>query len=264
MTSEKVALITGATSGIGKAFAEKFASMGYNLIITGRREQLINKVSADIQNHYKIKVDTFIIDLSTEDAIDKLIKNIQNKQISVLINNAGFGIYKPFYNISSSEFMNMVNLHVVCTLKLIYALLPGMMERNEGIIINVSSENAYFVGPNCSIYSGTKAFIKLFTEGLYLDLKEYNIKVQTLCPSFTWTDFHEKIGISKSEQVNKGLYRWESPENVVKKSMKCLGKNDPLCLCGGIFTKLGILLQCILSKKTYYNLIYKSYRKKDL
>ncbi|SHI94832.1 hypothetical protein SAMN02745163_01083 [Clostridium cavendishii DSM 21758] len=257
---EKLALITGATSGIGKSFAKKFASLGYNLIIIGRREPLIKKVAKELEYTYSVKVCTIISNLSNTNEIDALVEKIKHNNIDVLINNAGFGTYDFFYNESLEKLLNMINLHVVCTTKLTYAILPGMLERNEGIIINVSSESAYLISPKSSVYSGTKAFVKLFTESLSLDLKNYNIKVQTLCPSFTKTDFHEKLGISKSEQINKGLIRWEEPEAVVEKSMKYLDKNRTVCLCGGIISKLLIELEHILPQKTYYNFVYKMFK----
>lgn len=115
-----------ATSGIGAAFAEKYASIGYDLIITGRREEKINKFAIYLSNTYDVNVDVMIIELSRNDEIDRLVEKVKDKNIDVLINNAGFGIKNYYDNIHYNVWKSMANVHVICPMKLIYAVLQNM------------------------------------------------------------------------------------------------------------------------------------------
>ncbi|AET68268.1 short-chain dehydrogenase of unknown substrate specificity [Desulfosporosinus orientis DSM 765] len=247
----RTAVITGATSGIGAAYALWFAQDGYDLIITGRRRAVIEEFAQKLRKSYGIKVEVVIAELAKPDQVEKLIEKIRHRQVEVLVNNAGFGV-NSFYQESDLEIMEqVVEVNVLTPMKLIHALLPGMIRRGRGIIINVSSESAYLSIPKNSVYSGVKAFLLSFTEGLHLDLRNTGVKVQVVCPGFTRTDFHEKMGMKKSKQRNKGLIHWMSPEKVVEISLKDLKKEKVICI-PGIHTKLLIFFGKILPKNYYY------------
>lgn len=249
----KTAVITGATSGIGAAYALRFAREGYDLVITGRRRAVIEEFAQKLRQTQGRKVDVVLAELSQPDGVEKLIETIRHRRVEVLVNNAGFGI-NSFYQESDLKTMEqVVAVNVSTPMKLIHALLPGMVQRGRGIIINISSESAYLSIPKNSVYSGAKAFLLSFTEGLHLDLLNTGVKVQVVCPGLTRTDFHEKMGMKKGKQRNRGLIHWLSPEKVVEIAMKDLEKNRVISI-PGIHTKLTLKLAKMLPKNYYYKL----------
>lgn len=250
---EKWGVITGATSGIGKSFAYYYAEQGYNLILTGTREILLKQVIDDIKSKYLIDVICFIGNLGISENHDKLLNIIEDKPITLLINNAGYGYSYTFDEGDLNEFLNMIQLHTSLVVKLTHAVLPYMKDHNEGVIINVSSNSAYAIVKKNAVYSGTKAFIKQFTHGVYMDMKEYNIKVLALCPGFTKTDAHKRMGIDVKRQNNKFL-RWASPEFVVSEAVKAMNRDKAICITG-LSTKFQVFLSICLPKKLYYKLI---------
>lgn len=261
MSTRPVALITGATSGIGQAFAEAFAQRGYDLILTGRRQELLAKNAQFFEQHYHIFCECLYLELSSADAIETLVQKIQDRAIEVLVNNAGFGLKGIFPEQSPAAILEMLKVHVLCTTRLTQAVLPQMLSRNSGSIINVASDAAYVIVPGNAFYSATKAFIKQLTEGLYLDLCSIDsaIRVQVLCPGLTKTDFQLKMGMSKAKQVSHGIMHWEEPQQVVNRSLKSLESNQPVCICGGLMGKMENWLTRLLPKKLYYPLILRCF-----
>lgn len=250
-----IALITGASSGIGEAYATKFAELGYDLILTGRREDLLKVLSDKLRKKYNISVETLIVELSNDDELDRLankIKQIENLQ--VLINNAGFGSRSHFLEEEYRGQENMIKVHVLAPMKLIYAAMPGMIKRDSGILINVSSISGKTPSPNGAIYNATKSFLQIFSESLYLENINSNITIQTLCPGFTRTDFHGKIGLNDSAFINKGIVRWMSPEQVVEISLKNLKKGKVICV-PGFWNKVLWVLADFIPRNIYYKIV---------
>lgn len=266
--SEKTALITGATSGIGKEFARRFAALSYNLIITGRRENKINMVAEEIRKEFNVSVEVIIVELSDANELEKLIKTVENRDIDVLVNNAGFGL-NAFYDEQDIDgLLKMEAVHVKAPMKITHTVLKGMMERNNGTIINVSSDGAFLLAPKNTIYSATKAFLKTFTECLNLEMKTKgkNVKLQALCPGLTRTDFHGKMGMDKSRQVDRGMIKWNTPKFIVDCSLDALSKDKVVCIPGAK-TKVLIGFLNLLPRKSYYkfmiNFFKKNFNKKE-
>jgi short-subunit dehydrogenase len=188
----QTAVITGATSGIGAAYARRLAADGYDLIITGRRKEIIQKLADDIAAQHKVKVKLIIAELSVDSDIQKVIDAIKTDgNVAMLINNAGYaGDLKPLMDMKLADCEQMVKVHQVATLRLIYAVVPDMVKRGKGAIINLSSIAAYMPMPGGTLYGGSKAFLKMFSEALHMDLKDKGIKVQALCPGFIPSDFY--------------------------------------------------------------------------
>lgn len=260
--NEKTALITGATSGIGKEFARRFAGFGYNLIITGRRENKINVVADEIRKEFNISVEVIIVELSAASELEKLIKIVENRNIDILVNNAGFGLNAFYYEANLDSFLKMETVHVKVPMEITYAVLKGMIRRDNGTIINVSSDGAFLLAPKNTVYSSTKAFLKTFTEGLNLEMKTKgkNIKLQALCPGLTRTDFHEKMGMDKSRQIDKGMIKWNTPKFIVDCSLKALKKDRVVCIPGAK-TRFLIGVLNLLPRKSYYNFMINFYKK---
>lgn len=258
MTERKKALITGATSGIGLAFAERFAGRGYDLIVTGRRAKIIQAAAGDIARRHGVSVTVILAELSDEKGVRKVLNAIRKAdRLDVLVNNAGFGLDKIFHKDTIERHVMMIDVHVTAAVRFVHAALPGMLARGQGTIINVSSLGAFIPGPFNAIYGGTKAFLNIFSESVAIELGHRGIRMQSLCPGFTSTDFHMQMGIE--EDIKKKVKRWMRPEDVVDRSLKDLSRGKVIC----IPTFRGRMLRNFLDalpRKLYYRIFRKIYR----
>src|SRR5208337_2205633 len=228
----KTALITGATSGIGKAFAERFAAMGYDLILTGRRKQVISEAARELERAHGITAAIIIAELNNEKGIRSVLAAIKKSGgIDALVNNAGYGIDGLFADLPIQKHIDMATVHVNASLRFMHAALSRMIARKNGVIINVASMAAFLPAPINGIYGGSKAFLTIMTESLHIELRRCGIRVQALCPGFTHTDFHRKMGIEAELSNNRNLF-WMNPEQVVDISLKCLKRGKVVCIPG--------------------------------
>lgn len=249
-SKKEIAVITGATSGLGLAYAERMAADGYDLIITGRREEIIKANAERIMHEYGRSVEVCITDLSDEEGVNKLIDVLNNKNISILVNNAGFGLKTKFIDTNYCDVKRLLYLHIMAVTKLTYFVLQGMKQRNKGTIINISSDGAFAVLPKNVVYSSSKLYIINFTEGLHMELADYDIKVQAVCPGFIDSDFHSRAGMSV-DKTRKGIFGFQQPGDVVNRAMMALKKNIVVCVPdkGG---KLIRLIGKYMPRKMFY------------
>lgn len=249
----KIALITGATSGIGKEFAYSFARLGYDLIITGRRKDEISSVASYLRNKYHITVDVIMADLSVRNDLNRLLKFIDNKKrIEMLVNNAGYGLSEKFAEDHINHQLKMLKVHVTAPLLLIHKVLPQMIRQGKGSIINVTSLAAFTPNSDNAMYTSTKSFLTNFTESLFMDLNRYGIRIQCLCPGFARTDFHNKLN-SKKELVNSRFINWMNPSDVVACSLHCLETGKIICI-PGVANRIIAGLISLLPRRFYYYL----------
>jgi uncharacterized protein len=231
-TIKKTAFITGATSGIGKEFACRYAAKGYDLIITGRRRPELSRVAKAIASGYNVKVIVLIGDMSNCQFRIKLCRRIMEAgNVEVLVNNAGFGIDHAFHMTGIDGIRSMVDTHAMAIVELTHAVLPGMISRRSGTIINVSSLGAFIPGFTRSIYVGTKSFVHYFSEALSTEISRFGIRVQSLCPGMTETDFHREI-CDPERKKQMHLLPFMSPEKVVSISLRSLEKGWLFCIPG--------------------------------
>ncbi len=250
MTTRKTALITGATSGIGKAFAERFASMGYDLIITGRRKAVIDAAALEITGRYGVNVSVVIAELVEDAGVRKILKEISGcTTLAALVNNAGYGIDGLFVERKIEEHLALARVLAEAPMRFIHAALPGMIRRRDGAIINVSSLGAWAPAPINGVYGGAKAFLNVLTESIYMDVRRYGIRMQALCPGFTATDFHRQMGVQ--EEMKKRRLYWMKPADVVDYSMKCLERGRVVCI-PGLVNRLLRALVAIVPRRLYY------------
>jgi len=255
----QTALITGATSGIGKAFAERFAAMGYDLILTGRRRQIITEVARKIKKIYRIRVTVIIAELTSERGINSVITAIRKtERLSVLVNNAGYGVEGLFKSLNVREHLDMMAVHMSAPMRFMHAALPRMIGQKKGIIINVASLGAFAPAPINGIYGGTKSFLIVLTESLHMEVRRHGIRVQALCPGFTHTDFHGKMGVEDMLNKKRGVV-WMTPERVTHISLKYLKKGKVVCI-PGFNNKILYGLIRITPRRLYYRMTEKLYR----
>lgn len=251
---EHVALITGATSGIGAAFARKLASRGYDLILTGRRREKIKALADELEKAYHVAVDLVIAELSAPEQVEELVQKIKaTPDLDVLVNNAGFGASGSFVEGQIEGHETMIGVHVLAPVKLTRAALPVMMARGKGAIINVSSLGAFTPLARNTLYGATKVFLSFFSEALHLELAGSGVRVQALCPGFTRTDFHAKLGIEDANRRDQGPIRWMSADQVVDISLRDLARGTVVCV-PGFWNKLITCAVGLLPRRLYYKL----------
>jgi short-subunit dehydrogenase len=257
---KKTVLITGATSGIGAEYARRFGREGYDLILTGRREAKIKALADEISHENNVNVEVVLIELSDTAEVKKFLKRIKDRDIDVLVNNAGFGTRRYFYKEPLQIQEDMVAVNILCVMKLTYAILPRMLAKGSGTIINVSSAGAFISTPNEATYVGTKAFLRAFSEALYYELIGTGVKVQAVCPGLTKTDMPIRLGVPEDQMVDRGLSKWISPEEVVDASLRCLKSNRVVCIPGWL-TRYQIFVRSIMPESIYYKFAYSFFKK---
>lgn len=248
----KTALITGASSGIGEAFAYELAKAGMNLIITARSAQKLEAIASTIRKTYHIQVHAFVENLAINGSAEQLFKAIKNSNLSIdlLVNNAGFGKWTEFLNESIPTYQEMIELNITSLTVLSQLVIPEMLLKKEGGIINVASTGAFQPCPYITTYCATKAFVLSFSEGLYGEFYKKGVTVTALCPGNTATGFQT---IAKAN--TKGM-RSDTPETVAKEGLKALmkGKNYKVVGNDNYITSL---LPRLLTRKAIINLVAK-------
>lgn len=248
------AVITGATSGIGAAYAKRLAADGYNLLITGRREQIIRPYAEDLESSYGVKVQLVLADFTDPPQLQSVIDRLQELDpIDFLVNNAGFGVRGGFFNDSFENQQSMLQVHIQALTRLTHCVAPKMIRRKRGTIINVSSIAGFFPAPESEIYCATKSYINTFSESISIVLQNHNIKVQAVCPGLTHTDFHKDWDMDPSMLKGKGLVRWMRPEQVVDISLRAL-KKKRVVIVPGFFNRILCRVVESIPRRLYYRL----------
>lgn len=189
-----IALVTGASSGIGAEFARQLAARRYNLILVARRMDRLEQLAADLAAAHGISTESLAADLTVDSELKTVEERIaRNGGIDLLVNNAGFGFPGHFWQTTVDTQDSLHRLHIMATMRLTHAALAAMTARNSGAVINVSSVAGFLPSSFGSTYGSSKAWINAFTEGLYLELKSTGsaVKLQALCPGFTYSEFHD-------------------------------------------------------------------------
>lgn len=243
----KMALITGATSGIGAAYAQALAEQGYDLIMTGRRREVIEDVARRIENKYPVRTSVAIVELSDTTDFDRLLELVRKiGPIDLLVNNAGFTTKGYYYQQDIIEQERMVLVHVVAMMKLTHTVLPGMIAKRSGAIINVASIQAITPMSQSATYCSIKAFMRNFSISLHSEVKVHGVKVQCVLPGFTRTDLGRGIGVDFNEIKDSLAIHWMSPEEVVRVSLRDLHKsNKVICVPGARNKALYMMLRVL-------------------
>lgn len=259
--NQRVAFITGATSGIGAAFARHFAKEGYDLIITGLPDSNFFHTVEELKETYKVNVEILFADFANENDVARLEDIIKrNSNIEVLVNNAGYGLDKSFLEDDIQNLENMIKVQIIAPVRFIHAVLPNMISKKMGIIIDISSLSSFIPIPANPIYSATKLFHNSFIESMHICFKDKGIKVQVLCPGFVKTKFHTRAGLDQAGSINIGILRWMKPEKVVEISIKNLRKRNKVIVVPGFWNKIVKFLYTITPSGLYYRLVSKYLR----
>lgn len=221
--SDRIALVTGASAGLGVEFARQLSKRGYRLVLAARRKQRLEQLAKELGNARAVA-----IDLSKSIAAARLMADIKanGESVDLLVNNAGFGLIGRFAELDAKRERQMIDLNVGTLTDLCRAVAPGMIRRRSGAILNVASTAAFQPGPNMAVYFATKAFVLSLSEALHEELKPHGIKVSCLCPGPTRTEFgdvagfggnglFDRVAMNATEVVETGLKGLDSNRAVV-------------------------------------------------
>lgn len=224
-------LITGASSGIGKELAFQFAGNGNDVVLVARSEDKLNEIAERIRKTHNVAATVIRADLASTDGVDRLCAQLREHGIHIdtLVNNAGFGALGKFAELSIDRQTDMLMVNVVALTRLTRALLPAMIERGTGGILNVGSIAAYQAGPNMSVYYASKAYVLSFTEGLREELAGTGLKVTCLAPGATETGFGEDSGMGKLDMFSSSIMPAQA---VAEAGYKGYSSNDDVVIPG--------------------------------
>jgi uncharacterized protein len=243
--SGKTAVVTGASSGLGVDYAKALAKRGANLVLVARRKDELEKLAAELVKQFAVKVETISLDLSDATSGSKLMTELKKLKLEtdILINNAGFGTSGRFANENREKVSDEITLNVLTLVDLTHAVLPGMLERNFGAIVNIASTAAYQPVPGMAVYAATKSFVLSFTSAVWGETKDTGVRVLAVSPGATATNFFNVAGASPSG----GL---APVSDVIDATFKALDavKSTPSVIVGGRNTLMATLSKFMPTK----------------
>lgn len=228
-SERRLALITGASSGIGLAFAERLARDGYDVIVVARRKERLDELAHLLRGAHHVEVEVLASDLTKSAPLRRVEEHAAAAGLDLLVNNAGFGNAGAFADLDVDAEEEEIRLNVLALVRLTHAVLPGMIKRKSGNVINVSSMAGFQPGPYMATYGATKAYVTSFTEALAEELRGTGVHVQALCPGFTRTEFQDRGGIDSSKVPQMA---WMTAESVVDASLAALRSRQLICVPG--------------------------------
>jgi uncharacterized protein len=231
-------LITGASSGIGAAFAHRLAAAGSDLILVARRADRLAALADELRANRSIAIDVVPTDLSSAADLAKLEHYVRNLgPLDFLVNDAGFGTRGPFAEAGLSSQVAMVYVHNLAAMGLCHAALPGMIARKRGRIINVSSVAAFLPMSGNVVYSASKVFLVAFSQALQTEVGDQGIRVQALCPGFTYTGFHDTPEMHGFSRSHVPSFMWMSADEVAAISLAAI-ERGPVVVIPGFLNRL--------------------------
>jgi len=232
-SARPLAAITGASAGIGATFARTLAARGNDLILIARRPDRLEALAAELAQRNGAKSEIIAADLTAAADLERVaVRLAAVPELAILVNNAGFGVSGRFATSEYAGQEGMHRLHVMATLRLTHAVLAGMVTRRSGAVINVASVAGFLTSPGAVSYGASKCWINAFTEGIWMELRGTGspVRVQALCPGFTYSEFHDVAGMDRSKLAPKSW--WCSAEQVVEESLAGLERDRVFVIPG--------------------------------
>lgn len=222
-----VALITGASSGIGEALARRIARAGRPVALVARRQNRLEKLAAELRKTHRVEAHVLPMDLTQPGGAKELVEEAERRGLIVdwLVNNAGFGSAGRFDQLPLEREVGMVQLNIRALVELTHRFLPAMVSRRSGVVINVASIAGFLPSPYMATYSATKAFVLSFTEAIAVELRGTNVQVLCVCPGVTRTEFQTKASVRVNKIPN---FLWMTPEKVADQVVRAVGRRTVL------------------------------------
>ncbi len=226
------ALVTGASAGIGEAFARELAARGHDLVLVARRADRLEAEGARLTTAHGVTVEPLAADLGTSDGVATVAARLTDasRPIDLLVNNAGIGSSGKFWELPVEGETAVINLNVVALVQLTHAALGGMVPRDAGGVINVSSLGAYQPVPLNATYGATKAFVSAFTNAVCEELRGTNVKLMVVAPGFTHTEFQE----NSIDPRGLPSFVWQSADTVAITAMRAFDRGRAVCITGAV------------------------------
>jgi uncharacterized protein len=245
--SRGLAVVTGATAGIGREYAEQLGAQGYDLLLVARDRQRLAATAESLATAHGVAAEAYPADLSRDDDVTVLAERlVASPRLTVLVNNAGFGSRGRLADADIERQEAMLRLHVLAPMRLTRAALPGLLARRSGAVINVSSVAGFIYSAGNVNYCATKAYLTTFSEGLAVELHGTGVRVQALCPGFTRTEFHARMAESGESHPR---FLWLSAPSVVRYSLECLERGGPVVCVPGFRWRLIVLALRLLPRR---------------
>jgi len=245
MAAQRTALITGASSGIGAAFAEVFAADGWNLVLTARREDRLRILAGRLTTEYGVTVAVITADLAEPDAPARIVAELraQALRVDALVNNAGYGVPGAYLRSPWSRHDAMLRVMVTSVAELTHLLLPDMLERGYGRIINVASLAGLVPSPGGhTLYAATKAFLIKFSEALGHEVRRNGVNVTALCPGFTYSEFHDVTG-TREQMKTLPSWLWLDAATVARQGYDAVMAGEPMYINGRVNRTIAALVK---------------------
>jgi uncharacterized protein len=263
--NSRTALITGASSGIGESFADVFAAHGFDLVITARREDRLRAVAARLEQRYGIRVLVFVADHARQDTAERLCTELAARGLTIdaLVNNAGYGVPGTFVASPWQRHQDMLQVMVVGLAELTHRLLPGMIDRGYGRIINVASLAGLVPAPaGHTLYAAAKALVIKFSEALSNEVRKHNIHVTAVCPGFTITEFHDVTG-TREQMKSLPSWMWLDSPTVARQGFEAVMAGTPIYINGRVNRSIALLVRYVPERvvKAIGRRFGRSYRK---
>ncbi len=257
------ALVTGASAGIGREFCGQLAARGYDLILVARDAGRLGALGAELEARHGVSVAILATDLTLDADVDRVVARLAGTgALTLLVNNAGFGTTGSVAAAPPEQQEAMLRLHVLAPMRLTRAALPGFLARRRGGIVNVSSIASFIYAPGSVNYCATKAYLTTFTEGLAAELAGSGVRAQALCPGFTRTEFHQRLGAGSHPQAATRPRRmWMTAETVVRASLEQLERGGPVICVPGLRYKLLVGLVRLLPRRAIGLVTGRGYRR---
>jgi len=241
----RLAVVTGASAGIGRAFAERLVRDAWDLVLVARRRERLDALAAQLREAHGRRVEVLVADLSDETGLRLVEERIAKEPtLELLVNNAGFGTSGPFVDRDRQGESQEVRLNVLALLRLTHAALEAFRGRGHGSVINVSSLAGFQPAPYNATYAATKAFVNSFTQAIAEELRGTGLRLQLLCPGFTRTEFQEVAGVRSDEVPG---FAWMEPDAVVEASLEGLRRGELIVIPGAGNKVMGALLRALPS-----------------
>jgi short-subunit dehydrogenase len=239
----RLALVTGASAGIGQAFAERLAREAWDLLLVARRRERLEDLAVQLRDAHGRRVEVLAADLTARDGLQAVEARIaEEPTLELLVNNAGFGTSGAFAELDRDGEELEVALNVVALVRLTHAALDAFKARGHGSVINVSSLAGFQPGPYTATYGATKAFVNSFTQAVAEELRGTGVRLQLLCPGFTRTEFQDVAGV-RTEGIPE--FAWMAPAAVVDASIEALRRGDLIVIPGAGNRVMGAVLRAL-------------------
>lgn len=253
------ALVTGASAGIGREFCRQLAGRGYDLLVVARDAERLQALAGELGSEYRVNVEVLPADLTRDEEVDRIVARIRGLDgLTLLVNNAGFGTLGSLAAAPPEQQEAMIRLHVLTPMRLTQAALPGFLERRRGAMVNVSSVASFIYSPGNVNYCATKAYLTTFSEGLGAELAGTGVQVQALCPGFTRTEFHQRIGPAAGDHPG---WMWLTADAVVRASLAQLDRRGPVICVPGLLYKTLVAVVRLLPRRAIGALTGREYRR---